>query len=113
MIAASPENAAMVALEAGQISSGGLAEAILGDRDRLLSEIYQLRAKIVEKDHALALSAQMIETMQAVPLEKIQPGDLDRLDTILIALRSDPRPIWGACIASLERVLANVREATR
>jgi hypothetical protein len=66
---------------------------------------------IAEKNRTISLQAALIETTDRIPLEKIQPGDLDRLDTILFALQSDPRPIWGACIESLERVLKNVREA--
>ena len=66
---------------------------------------------VAERDRTIALQAQLIESQDKHPLPKIEPGDIDRIAELAQILRSDPRPIWGACIDSLERVLANVREA--
>jgi len=102
-----PEAAAMQALASGQIpamSADTVIQVLSARCDELLDQI-------AERDHTVSLQLDMIETMSSQPLPRIRPGDLDRLDTILSALRSDPQPIWGACIESLERVMQNIREA--
>jgi len=103
----SAADAAVRALQAGQIPAMS-AEAVIRILTARCDELLEACA---EKDRTISLQAALIETTDRIPLEKIQPGDLDRLDTILLALRSDPRPIWGPCIESMERVLQNVREA--
>ncbi|MCK9569655.1 hypothetical protein M0R72_12000 [Candidatus Pacearchaeota archaeon] len=84
------------------------ADAVIGV---LMARCDELLDQMAEKDRTISLQAALIETTDRIPLEKIQPWDLDRLDTVLLALRSDPRPIWGACIESMERVMKNIREA--
>jgi hypothetical protein len=42
-----------------------MIELLLADRDRLLEEIYHLRAKVADQERCLGLTAQMIETMEA------------------------------------------------
>lgn len=99
--------AAIQALESGQIPTMS-ADAVI----RILTaRCDELLDQLAERDRTISLQLGLIEAMSSHPLPKIQPGDLDRIDTILLALRSDPRPIWGACIESLERVLQNVQEA--
>jgi hypothetical protein len=98
-----PEAAAMQAHITGHMSADAVIRVLAARCDELLDQI-------AERDRTISLQLSMIETMSSHPLPKIRPGDLDRLDTILLALRSDPRQIWGACIESLERVMKNVRE---
>ena len=100
-------SAAMQALQNGSapVMSAEAAIQILSTRcDELLD-------MVAERDRTIALQAQLIESQDKHPLPKIEPGDIDRIAELAQILRSDPRPIWGACIDSLERVLQNVREA--
>lgn len=91
-------------MSTGNISPANLYKDLLTDRDRLLDVI-------AERDRTIAIQLKLIEAQDKHPLPKVQPGDIDRLVGLTQILRSDPRPIWGACIDSLERVLAGVREA--
>lgn len=61
-----PDAAALQALESGTIPAQDLMREVLADRDRLLSEIYRLRVKIVEQERCLGLAAQMIDCMQTI-----------------------------------------------
>jgi hypothetical protein len=96
---------AMQALQAGQIPAMS-AEAVI---QLLTARCDELLDQIAEKDRTIRLQLSLIEAQNKHPLPGIQPGDLDRIDTILLVLR--PEPMWRSCVESLERVLANVREA--
>jgi hypothetical protein len=98
---------ALEALQTGQVPAGDLCREMLADRDRLL-EMFARR--LAEKEATIQLQAEMIESMGQRPVEKLLPGDIERLSDMATILRGDPRPIWGACIDSLERLLAGVRE---
>jgi hypothetical protein len=60
MIAA---EAAMQALQSGQIPAQDLAREILADRDRLLEQIYLRDTKIAELEHGQKIAAAMIERL--------------------------------------------------
>jgi hypothetical protein len=104
-----PEDPSMLVMDAGKMPIMTAASVIRV----MAARCDELQDQIAEKNRLIALQATLIEVTDRIPLEKIQPGDLDRLDTILLALRSDPRPIWGACIESMERVMQNVREVPK
>jgi predicted esterase YcpF (UPF0227 family) len=95
---------AMQALQAGQIPAMS-ADAVI---KLLATRCDELLDQMAEKNRTISLQAALIESMEKHPLPGIQPGDLDRIDTILLVLR--PEPMWRSCVESLERVLANVRE---
>lgn len=105
MIAATEATEAMQAPRAGQIPPMS-AEAVI---ELLTARCDELLDQVAEKSRTIELQADLIESMEKHPLPGIQPGDLDRIDTILLVLR--PEPMWRSCVESLERVLANVRES--
>ena len=94
--------AAMQALEISPLTAKDVIAILQARCDELLEVV-------AEKNRTIALQADLIASSQKAI--KIESGDIERLADLAACLRSDPRPIWGACIDSLERVLAGVREA--
>ena len=60
----SPEAAALVALEAGQIPAQDLYQAVLDDRDRLLEENAGLRKQVNDLKRAIDLGQELVGVME-------------------------------------------------